>query len=448
MANQEEQSSFRREARATIVPSQKSRAQEVLNTLILRSGLVFEVNELNSSNMRGRAAISKSYKQVVLAAISSDIAIYDPSKKAKKRTSPRPDDRLETADLTTRAYRDDCELCEAAKGYDRSAWEAARVSELKTALAPPRGFDQPHVICYGELAYPPPPASDFVSSVDYVSQFGRLQAQFENQLRAVCDNHGGGQDPFLFLGSYHCPITLYNVGMVMPRGPRAGRMKMKVTVVTLRKNGDKPKLKRGNEEISLPIPHRKRFPAKRVSEKTRVPPDNQFRVFATPIGRVAILICSDVVDMNQFLFVAHYNDARGKVGRIDYVLVPSYNTSPHLVEMCRQLSEIAATTVLAVNAHADDDGREFPVTAIHCCGVTVSSAPVQAETEKGPLGFVTVRSQTINHGPGRGIIDRKSRVTWFRFDTRAFVNFVNERADATKTELGLATKWELRAESA
>ena len=452
MAEEEKQSAFKATMRSVVDSSKKTKAQQVLGELIVRSGLVFDVNELDAANGQYAQAVWESHKQIVLAAISSHIAIFedndgnaDQDAKPLKTGKPlRPKDRLETADFKLRAYRDDCVLCEAAPNYDRSSWLKVRERELEVALKPPTGFVKPQIICFGELAYPPPAAVDFATGVDYVSQFGRRQVQFESRMRQVCEDYAPGVDPFLFLGSYHCPITLYNVGMVMPRGMRGyGPMDMQVTARRLQRDKE-PYHVRNTTPISLPISHRKRFPAKRASEQTRVPPDNQFRVFATPIGRVAILICSDIVDMNQFLFIARYNDSMIKVDRIDYVLVPSYNTSQSLVDMCRQLSEIAATTVLLVNANADDDEKGFPATSIHCCGETLSSdeadteVPADGSARKLPV-FVKVTARNVEHLPDDGSPKRMSRITWFRFDTKAFQEFVNERSDAIKTELGLAT---------
>lgn len=65
--------------------------------------------------------------------------------------------------------------------------------------------------------------------------------------------------------------------MVAPRGARDRSLQMDITSRRLLK--DKlPKPRRTTEEVSVPIAHRKRFPAKRANEQTRVPPDNQFRV--------------------------------------------------------------------------------------------------------------------------------------------------------------------------
>lgn len=446
MPEEEKQSLFKKTVRSVVDPSAKSKAQEVLNELIVRSGLVFDVNELDSE--LGDPMAVRSPSRIVLAAISSHIAIYDPPDTAKgdKSNEPlklrRPKDSLDTADLRMRAYRDDCVLCEAAPNYDQSSWVEARSRELETALRPPSGIVTPQIICFGELAYPPPPATDFATGVEYVTQFGRRQAQFEDRIRKVCDHRAKGADPFLFLGSYHCPITLYNVGMIMPRGAREGSMQMQVTARRLRRDKE-PHLQKSTKPVNVPITHRKRFPAKRSSEQTRVPPDNEFRVFATPVGRIAILICSDVVDMNQFLFIVRYNDSMAKVGRIDFVLVPSYNTSSSLVEMCRQLSEIAATTVLVVNANADDDEKAFPVTSLHCCGETVSSQDVDGEAQSDvrpeALSFLRIECKNVEHVPIDDSPRRVSRVTWFSFDTEYFKNFVNLRADTIKTELGLFT---------
>lgn len=450
-----------------------AKAKEVLNELIIRSGLAFDVNELRAPGETVRQTVSAMHRQVVLAAISSHIVIYEPPEPASKRGDPkpkrqakgRPEYSLNTSDLRVREYRDDCMLCEAAPRYDRGSWIDARARELEAALRPPGGLASPQIVCFGELAYPPPDATAFATSVEYVNQFGRHQAEFEERIRKVCANHASAEDTFLFLGSYRCPITLYNVGMVAPRGALARLLQMEITGRRLTR--DKlPEPTRETKPVSVPIAHRKRFPAKRANEHTRVPPDNQFRVFGTPVGRVAVLICSDVVDLNQFLFIVRYNDSMGKADRINYVLVPSYNNSSSLVAMCKQLSEIAAVTVMIVNANAnanveeeekekgkdnvdtaDRKTRTFPVTSMHCCGHSVRSPKSVAvgRAPKGMASFLKVRARNVEHTSRSASFKRVSRITWFAFDTKGFEDFVNRNMDAIKVELGLSTKWKRRS---
>lgn len=408
-------------------PKPQSKAEKVLGDLILRSSLQFDVDQLAfEKDAKEKAPRWDSHEAIVIAAISSSIAIHD----ADDEKSPP----LDKADFTMRVHRDDCSLCEAAPNYNRSAWLEYRANELKAALTPPKSFGKPNIVCFGELAYPPPPAADFATGVEYVTHVGRRQAHFERRIRSVVDDHAGGAIPFLFLGSYHCPITLYNVGMVVPHGITDGQIDMHATKLRLNLTST-PEIEETTRKVSVPIPHRKRFPAKRASEQTRVPPDNRFRLFLTPVGRVAILICSDVVDMNQFLFIVRYNDSMAKVHRIDFVLVPSYNTSRALLEMCRQLSEMAATTVLVVNANHYDANNGFPHTSIFCCGKSFSSKQADDPGQVPELEFLQVKVKDLSHAETQDT----SRITWFRFETKAFQNFVNQTADAMKAELNLST---------
>ncbi|MCX7362146.1 MAG: hypothetical protein NTV97_09825, partial [Alphaproteobacteria bacterium] len=343
-------------------------------------------------------------------------------KKVKKKVSKR------NPDFVLRQHRDDCVLCEPASDFKIANWQRERLDELVEAHeAAPQGWERPHIICFGELAYPPPPAAVFAAGVDYVKQFGRYQVEFEQDVRKTLHSFSSATRPFLFLGSYHCPITLYNVGMIMPRGGQEV-IDMRVVSRVLTRDGFVTTTK--DEEIRAPIPHRKRFPAKRDSEQTRVPPDNAFRVFATPVGRVAVLICSDIIDLNQFLLVARYNDSAGKMDRIDFVLVPSHNTSPKLLQMCQQLSWLAVTTVIIVNANGGANSA-YPETTVYCCG---KSLMIKGEKKSRLLEVV---SKSLIHS-GKGI-RRHSKITWFRFRSQQLADLINDTTDLVKSRLGLAT---------
>lgn len=437
MTEGDESPSFADRILSVIQPSADA-SKLLLRNLFVRSGLTFDIREFDTdppTRHRLSPPLAATHPQIVIAAISSNIILESGSEATPDVTveaSTSPSDY----DFILREHRDDCRLCEPADGFDRSSWVAARVLELDHALRPPEGFAKPHIVCFGELSYPPPTSSAFPSSVEYMNQYGREQYQFEQRIRETFDARGG-HDIFLFLGSYHCPLTLYNVGRVMPRGVRLGRLD--VRVISRRVHKDRIEPATGRDTVDIPIVHRKRFPAKRASEQTRVPPDNQFQIFVTPVGRVAVLICSDVVDMNQFLFISRYNDSAGKLDRIDYVLVPSWNTSRSLSEMCRELSLVAATTVLVVNANSADDA--FPDTAIYCCGLEVNSQDGRRSDDDDVTGapssradFINVEIRDVHHPQGR-----TSTVTWFSFNTETLQNLVNQTADNVKAELGLAT---------
>ena len=71
------------------------------------------------------------------------------------------------------------------------------------------------------------------------------------------------------------------------------------------------------------------------------------------------------------------------------VLLPSFNKSKRLVSMCRELSYLANTVVVNVNANAED--KSFPDTGIYVCGL---------DTDQLPSDFASVKPTRIEH-PGQ-----------------------------------------------
>jgi hypothetical protein len=118
--------------------------------------------------------------------------------------------------------------------------------------------------------------------------------------------------------------------------------------------------------LTPPILLRKRFPARRVGEEARVPAGQVFNVFEREFGRIAVLICSDIIDVNQFLTIMQINRTKGLHQTIDYVIVPSFNKSRALSNICRHLSAVSSNTVIVVNAN--HYLAEFPDTELYCCG--------------------------------------------------------------------------------
>ncbi len=286
----------------------------------------------------------------------------------------------EGKDLLQRSFRDGCKLVQLTDPKQASAWLERREQELVEAL----GLT-PDVVCFGELAYPPPPPSeDNGWDVDLIREYGARRIDFEDQVRRYLRRRNS--NAFVFLGTFHCLMTLYNVGVAFPWGPSTDGVKVEVADEWL-------DAKEKGEEIvqqTPPVTLRKRFPARRAGEVTRTPPQPTFDVFFTEFGRVGVLICSDIVDLNQFLTVARWNTPTDKYANIDYILVPSYNDSKKLVSMCQELSYIAATTVIVTNANPGN--ADFPETQLFCCGLGIPDL-AQLSALKS---MVTVHQQTVS----------------------------------------------------
>lgn len=241
-------------------------------------------------------------------------------------------------------------LVTPASNTTAAEMRAARAKELDSALDA-----NADIVAFSEFAHPPleaiPPA--LVRSnpfgQDFLSKCSALHLDQSQELIEQSNLAKETTAPFAFLGSSHCEASRYNVGIVYP-GPLA-------------KEGWVSKVKRFNpiderrKEMPQvpgtgPIIHKKRFPSYRNGEAARTPDDFIFKLYHSRFGRIAVLICSDVIDLNQITSIINHNHLRdtGDQNRISFVLVPAFNESELLYDACRDLSAAAQAVVALVNA--------------------------------------------------------------------------------------------------
>lgn len=241
---------------------------------------------------------------------------------------------------------------------DWDIWKDDRLSELKAALK-----FKPNIICFPEFSYPPPhyPEAEGLKLSDEKAAAGR-RGEFEKSALALV----GKSEIFLCLGSYHCPMSLYNISVIYPWGPhqwmRAQHVKNDTSTTEFGGIEKEPLIVRNDFEA--PAIYRKRFPAQKLGEQVRTPAGRKVDVFHSGVGNILVLICSDVLDLNQFLMIVHENQNQPDY---DCILIPSYNPSPMFSDLCRDLSAFAATTVIVANAR-DSSRRDFPPSEIYVCG--------------------------------------------------------------------------------
>lgn len=217
-------------------------------------------------------------------------------------------------------------------------------------------------VVFPEFALPPIDVSDLCSekenysSLDAVVQ-NSIDARFESMASGILSEARDisscelGKTPFIFYGSMHCRGSRYNVGVVSPGSP----FENGYTLVSERGNPITDKVGVVSQELerSGPLVHKKRFPARRAGEKASVPSDLGFRLYPSKIGLIAVLICSDAIDLNQVLYIVRHNqdaDFSRNFERIGLVVVPAYTRSEFLHTACRDLSDLAKTTVFVGNA--------------------------------------------------------------------------------------------------
>lgn len=182
----------------------------------------------------------------------------------------------------------------------------------------------------------------------------RFEQSADAMLKEACQSigHDPSTPPFIFYGSMHCQRSRYNIGVVSPGSPfeqsyvlAAERGNPITSEVKTKPPKDTPR--------TGPLVHKKRFPARRAGEAARVPGGLGFRLYPSRIGLIAVIICSDVIDLNQFYYIVSHNqkaDPMTHYDRIGLVIVPAYNHSELLLTTCRDLSALAQTTVFVGNA--------------------------------------------------------------------------------------------------
>lgn len=343
-------------------PKWREYRRRVFQNLMGRTGLIHDIRAFD----RGKNRFPKK-DEIRIACVSSPITI---------RTAESVPGEY---DLRHVPYRDDCWLVQADNDKIPELLEGERLSELNAALS-----TDPHVICFGEFAFPPVarqehPGWNIEGIRTSVARHGAYEAAILERLKKhKRDNEERLEDdasldlptPFVHLGSYHCLMTLYNVGVSYPWGSDTSLQDCKITREDFTtEDGAKISF----EKIAAPILQRKRYPARKIQEHTRIPATRNFDIYAMPFGKVAMLICSDVIDVNQFLSVVRYNRTSRNQPPIDFILVPSFNYSKMLPQMCRELSFLANATVVLVNANPKDPknppaNADIPATDVFCCG--------------------------------------------------------------------------------
>ena len=344
--------------------------RQIFQSLIERTRYIFDMQEYQLANRARNASVRK----LKIACVSPEFSVGSAGS---------------GAELEIAAFRDGCKLVQASAQHRPQRWYGERLTELRRALDA-----EPHVVCFSELAYPPPAIEAGRWTIDGIRHQMEQHRMFEEAVRQ--EQFQRNSEAFLFLGSYHCLLTLYNIGVIYPWGFR--REPIDVRLVSERLARGAPERIADLTPVTPPIIYRKRFPARRVEEETRVPAGQEFNIFQTEFGRLSVLICSDVLDVNQFLAVIRRNRVQDRQLHIDFVLVPSFNESPLFPEMCRELSAAAGATVIVANVNHRD--ADYPDTELYCCGLTLEELRlIRLAGVTEPL--VVVHPDDIQHGGGR-----------------------------------------------
>jgi carbon-nitrogen hydrolase len=185
-----------------------------------------------------------------------------------------------------------------------------------------------NVVCVNELGYPAfklPREKGYDKELH--AQLRQLDAEFRDFLQELCNQH----ECVIVCGSYHDVEDFKN----------------KAVIFAPREAGAKERQNEYQKE------HQKLTTAKAgsVGEVVRTPPHTGFELYDTYVGRVGVLICSDVVDMNIFFQLTLIGTTRPESSP-DVILVPSWTEAP-LTRACQDLSYFSNTVVAYVNGNGE-----------------------------------------------------------------------------------------------
>lgn len=285
--------------------------------------------------------------------------------------------------MSMEPMRDGSNLLRPLKTYNYDAWMKARLAELKAAIAL-----EPHAIIFPEFAYPPGPDPKAGGwSLDEIGDTVGRRVEFEQAALKLL----GEKQIFLILGSFHCLMTLYNVAVIYPWGRhRPGATEMWIEGRETTDDGIIfPVSKKVPGFVKAPVMYRKRFPARKVGEQARVPAGQGINVFECAFGKVMVLICSDVLDLNQFMTIVRENLLARD---LDFIIIPAYNPADSFGDICRDLSALSGATVIVANA--TDEGIGLTESEVYICGETIDE--VIAADREDQKNLCAVETHTLD----------------------------------------------------
>ncbi|MCP4079314.1 MAG: hypothetical protein GY743_03630 [Planctomycetaceae bacterium] len=197
--------------------------------------------------------------------------------------------------------------------YNDVKWKQARLAAIDGCLT--MGAN---IVSLGEFDYPPM----FVDT-DITSFNSDIQTKIDAVDRPV----------FLIAGTRHDP------------NPATGECFNRARIFINKALNTAPR----SEPLSGPITHDKLVSAEKSGEKISVPPGVEITYYDTCLGNIAVLICVDAY--NPSVIFSMINQRRNhRKDFIDYIIVPSYNSSPKLYYACQVLSLLCQCSVLLVDA--------------------------------------------------------------------------------------------------
>lgn len=220
---------------------------------------------------------------------------------------------------------------------DLENWIEINQQAIDTALN-----NSADVTCLGEFDFPP--------SIETTSHDHKKSIALKFQHRKwILDRLDKLDRPaFVFAGSSHCwsrDRKVANIGQVFARLHDTSQQGF----------------------VTFAHRHEKRTSARTLGESLTPCPVADLQYFGTDLGRIGVLICVDAFDPG-IVNSAIANSRKNNFDRMQILLVPSYNPSSRLLKSCQQLSALANTTVVYVNAFRNP---RHAAAQIFVCGVPV-----------------------------------------------------------------------------
>lgn len=310
--------------------------------------------------------------------------------------------------------------------YNPDSWIKWRARELRKALS-----RNPDIVCFPEFSAPPPlrsvdglgyrsPAHSDTVLQDYIRKIS-------NEIDDAAHRLGVEYKPFICAGTYHCPTEYYNTALIFPAGSKVGPQE--ASLLSQKISEDEESL-----EISLEVPviHRKMYPARRMGEEARIPARNQFYTYSAFGLQLAVLICSDILDLNQTMHLARISALRPERPEgLHVVLIPCYNVGTTFLSFCQELSFVAACVVVVVNANSDFP--EFSSSSVFVCGYSLDRlSNLDSEFKDAVIFSSEDKVLGSHHDTGE-----KYRVDFVTFDKRMLIKFIAQLRDRALKHVGL-----------
>lgn len=338
-------------------------------------------------DLRRKIRIRTAYPKV--RAIREDIeATWDSTLESVLRTAKIKDgDRNRANSIESQIEKEQSELIwrrpsgdpyhltEPSLGYDEDKWKRNIITICSDTFRKRPASHESNdfqILMLPEFTFPP--MKDQVDRNVFLRELRKVYIE-ENLM-----NIDSARD-FMFFGSYHDTDNSHNIGVLLPFG-----------LTPLDSSLRQGYQHQGNDGIYY---QRKRNASKKLGEVLAPVSTLDFPVFVTDVGRIAVLICSDIYDLSLFLGLVRYNLRSLPGAEINYVLVPAFNRSRKLVETCRQLSFLMNNVVVYCTSYPLDDKKNISFSNhSHCfiCGRSSEDLfdevqEKENETFEGIIGF-------------------------------------------------------------